>query len=145
VGGRAGPRSAALAALWADEYNTVFATAEECRTRRRVVAEAAEGAGRDPAGLSFSLMTGCLIGDDAAELRKRASRLAAWRGDPEANPDEVLAGLPDAWVVGTASEAVEALLELSAAGVDRVMLQDLLFDDLEMIDLIGREVIPALA
>jgi hypothetical protein len=40
---------------------------------------------------------------------------------------------------------VEDLLELSAAGVDRVMLQDLLFDDLEMIDLIGREVIPALA
>ena len=145
LGGRAGPRSAELAARWADEYNTAFATPDECRSRRLAIMEAAESVGRDPAGMSFSLMTGCLVGADAGELRERARRLAAWRGDPDADPDEFLASLPASWVVGTVDHVVEGLRELRAAGVDRVMLQDLLFEDLDMVDLIGREVIPALA
>lgn len=54
VGGSAGPRGAALAARWADEYNTVFPTAEQARERReRIVAACAE-AGRDP--IPFSAM-----------------------------------------------------------------------------------------
>jgi len=54
VGGSAGPRGAALAARWADEYNTVFATAEQAREQReRIVAACAE-AGRDP--IAFSAM-----------------------------------------------------------------------------------------
>jgi F420-dependent oxidoreductase-like protein len=55
MGGKAGPRAAALAARWADEYNTVFATAEECRERRERIAAACAEAGRDP--IPFSLMT----------------------------------------------------------------------------------------
>jgi len=47
-------------------------------------------------------------------------------------------------VVGDVGQVTEQLRELHAAGVDRVMLQDLLFRDIEMIDLIAREVIPAL-
>src|SRR5215211_723989 len=46
LGGSAGPRSAELAARWADEYNTVFATPEECRSRRLAITEAAERIGR---------------------------------------------------------------------------------------------------
>jgi alkanesulfonate monooxygenase SsuD/methylene tetrahydromethanopterin reductase-like flavin-dependent oxidoreductase (luciferase family) len=38
MGGKAGPRAAALAARWADEYNTAFATLDD--------AAADEGAGR---------------------------------------------------------------------------------------------------
>ena len=34
IGGLAGSTSAQLAARWGDEYNTVFASASECRTRR---------------------------------------------------------------------------------------------------------------
>jgi alkanesulfonate monooxygenase SsuD/methylene tetrahydromethanopterin reductase-like flavin-dependent oxidoreductase (luciferase family) len=45
VGGSAGPRSAALAARFADEYNTVFATADECRRRRAAVARGARREG----------------------------------------------------------------------------------------------------
>jgi alkanesulfonate monooxygenase SsuD/methylene tetrahydromethanopterin reductase-like flavin-dependent oxidoreductase (luciferase family) len=145
LGGRAGPRSAELAARWADEYNTVFATPEECRDRKLAIAQAAERLGRDPAEIGFSLMTGCLVGADAGELRERARALAAWQGDPDADPDQFLASLPDSWVAGTVDRAVEDLRELRAAGVERVMLQDLLFEDLEMVDLIGSEIIPSLA
>src|ERR687888_2402020 len=35
VGGSAGPRAAALAARWADEYNTIYVTPDGARERRR--------------------------------------------------------------------------------------------------------------
>jgi F420-dependent oxidoreductase-like protein len=54
LGGSAGPRGAALAARWADEYNTVNPTVEEARERRERVAAACAEAGRDP--ITFSAM-----------------------------------------------------------------------------------------
>jgi alkanesulfonate monooxygenase SsuD/methylene tetrahydromethanopterin reductase-like flavin-dependent oxidoreductase (luciferase family) len=145
VGGRAGRRSATLAARWADEYNTVNATPDLCRERRGAVAAAWKREGRDPATLRFSVMTGCLVGADADELADRASRLAVWQGEDPADPEGFLDRLPDAWIVGTPAEAIEKLRGLAKAGVDRVMLQHHLYQDTDMVELIGREIIPALA
>jgi alkanesulfonate monooxygenase SsuD/methylene tetrahydromethanopterin reductase-like flavin-dependent oxidoreductase (luciferase family) len=145
IGGSAGPRSATLAARWADEYNTAFATPELCRERRGAVAAAWEREGRDPATLRFSVMTGCLVGADSEELADRARRLAVWRGEDPADPQGFLERLPAAWIVGTPPEAIEKLRQLADAGVDRVMLQHLLHEDTEMVELIGREIIPAVA
>ena len=55
VGGRGGPRSVALAARWADEYNTVSPDRDECRALRGRIAEACEREGREP--LPLSVMT----------------------------------------------------------------------------------------
>ncbi len=49
---------------------------------------------------------------------------------------------PPQWIAGTPEQIVARLRELEAAGVERVMLQHLLHDDLETVDRIGREVIP---
>jgi F420-dependent oxidoreductase-like protein len=103
VGGSAGPRGAALAARWADEYNTVYPTPEQARERRERIAAACARAGRDP--LTFSAM------------------------------------VP---LDGSRDELVQRLRGLADAGVDRVMLQHLAHDDLEAVELVGREVIPAL-
>jgi alkanesulfonate monooxygenase SsuD/methylene tetrahydromethanopterin reductase-like flavin-dependent oxidoreductase (luciferase family) len=145
IGGSAGRRSATLAARWADEYNTVYATPELCRERRRAVAEAWEREGRDPETLRFSVMTGCLVGTDSEQLAERARRLAEWRGEDPSHPERLLEGLPDGWIVGTVAEAIEQLGQLADAGVDRVMLQHHLHQDTEMVELIGREIIPAVA
>ena len=48
VGGRGGPRSIALAARFADEYNTVNKTAEECAEIRAQLDAACAAEGRDP-------------------------------------------------------------------------------------------------
>src|SRR3712207_6289835 len=48
MGGSAKPRGAALAARWADEYNTTFATVEELRSRMARVASACASVGREP-------------------------------------------------------------------------------------------------
>ena len=52
---------------------------------------------------------------------------------------------PPQWIAGTPAQIAEQLRELEAAGVERVMLQHLLHDDLETVDRIGREVIPMLS
>ena len=135
VGGKAGPRSAALAARWADEYNTTFCGPDEARARRERVAEACSREGREP--IPFSLMTGFAVGRDRESLRARAREL---RGD-----DGWLDSPPGGWIVGTVPEVVEQLGALREAGLRRVMLQHLLHTDLETVELIGRELAPAVA
>lgn len=135
LGGKAGPRAVALAARFADEYNTVYPTADEIRERRDNVMRACETAGREP--LRFSIMTGCVIGADEADFRERAARLHAHGGSD----------LPlEAWidqrravaVMGTVEQAAARLQQLGDLGVDRVFLQHLLHDDLDMVALLGR-------
>jgi F420-dependent oxidoreductase-like protein len=130
MGGSAGPRSVALAARYADEYNTPFPTLDAVRTRREAVLRACEQAGRDP--LPFSIMTGVVVGADAAELRERSARLTARTGLPD-----VAAEPPSGWIVGTADSAAEQLAALRDAGVSRVFCQTLLHDDLDAVALIG--------
>jgi F420-dependent oxidoreductase-like protein len=138
IGGNAGPRSAAFAARYADEYNTVFATPAEVRERRAVVERACEQAGRAP--LPFSLMTGVVLGRDRGELEDRARRLAERTGgDASAFPAQP----PSGWIVGTLEEAAGQMAALADAGVHRIMCQHLVHDDLDAVALIGRE-LPAL-
>ena len=146
VGGSAGRGTAEPAARFADEYNTLLADAKECSRRRRRLDEACERVGRDPATMRFSLMTGCLLGADRDELRERARRLLARRGEEHGDPDALIARYRERGVAGTPEEVVERLRELEEAGrVERVMLQHLQHDDLDVVALIGREIAPRLA
>jgi F420-dependent oxidoreductase-like protein len=56
LGGGGGPRSLALAARYADEYNVFHMSEEELREVRSGLDEACESVGRDPADLPLSLM-----------------------------------------------------------------------------------------
>ncbi|MFZ0090002.1 MAG: TIGR03560 family F420-dependent LLM class oxidoreductase [Solirubrobacteraceae bacterium] len=140
IGGAGGPRSAALAARYGDEYNTPFATIDDVHARRSTVLRACEQAGRGP--LPFSIMTGVVVGSDAAELRDRGRRVAERIG---ADADALLAEPPSGWIVGTVDSAIEQLSRLRDAGVSRVMCQHLLHDDLDAIALIGEQLGPAVA
>jgi F420-dependent oxidoreductase-like protein len=131
MGGSAGPRSARLAARFADEYNTIFATPEEVRERRQRIVAACEAAGREP--LPFSMMTGCLLGADEGEVRDRARALAELQGE-----ETDLDSMRSTSIVGTVEQAAERLRDYADAGVERVMLQHLLHRDLDAIELMGR-------
>ena len=135
VGGLGRPRSLALAARFADEYNTVFKTAAECQEVRRDLDSACRREGRDP--IPLSLMTGWLAGSDRADLLDRAGRLAEWRG-ADGGGESFLRSLPESWLTGTLEEIAESLRELAEAGVERVMLQHLLHRDVDAVALIGR-------
>jgi F420-dependent oxidoreductase-like protein len=144
LGGKGGPRSLRLAVALADEYNTVMSTAAEIADVRKRLDEACEAADRDPASLPLSMMTGWLVGADADELRDRASRLVQWKGEGD-DGEAFLADLRPSTIKGTTPEAIEQLRELEQAGLTRIMGQHLLHRDLDAIELLGREIAPALA
>ena len=52
---------------------------------------------------------------------------------------------PERWIMGTVEQAAERLREYEAAGVSRIYLQHLVHRDIEMVELIGRELVPAVA
>jgi F420-dependent oxidoreductase-like protein len=132
MGGQAGPRASALAARYADEYNTVFATPAEIRPRRERIGEACAAIGREP--LPFSLMTAVLVAEDQSDLRRRAERMAAKHGS---DAGTLMSDPPQGWLVGTVETVLEGLAELEEAGVARIMCQQLLHDDLEHVALLG--------
>jgi alkanesulfonate monooxygenase SsuD/methylene tetrahydromethanopterin reductase-like flavin-dependent oxidoreductase (luciferase family) len=135
VGGRARPRSLALAARWADEYNLVMMGSDQCAEAVPRVVEAWRSAGRgDPV---VSLMTGCVIGSDRVDLLERAHRVAEIRGEDAEDPDAYLHVAPEHWLIGTVAEIGGRLRELESLGVHRVMLQYLPHRDLDGVDLIA--------
>jgi F420-dependent oxidoreductase-like protein len=142
MGGNAGPRSAALAAAYADEYNTAFPTEADVRSRRQRIIEACSAAGREP--IPFSIMTALIVGADEAELRDRAGRLLEKTGMDQ-SVDAFLRDPPPAWLVGTVDQLGERLQSLREAGVSRIMCQHLVHEDLDAVALIGRELIPLAA
>jgi alkanesulfonate monooxygenase SsuD/methylene tetrahydromethanopterin reductase-like flavin-dependent oxidoreductase (luciferase family) len=141
VGGSGAPRSAAAAARFADEYNTPFPEPGELASRRAAVARAWSEAGRDPGTMRFSVMTGFLAGRDEGELLDRAGRLADKQAGGNSAREE-LDALPASWIAGTVDVVAERLRGMAGLGVDRVMCQLLLHDDLDQIALIGRELAP---
>jgi alkanesulfonate monooxygenase SsuD/methylene tetrahydromethanopterin reductase-like flavin-dependent oxidoreductase (luciferase family) len=138
LGGSAGRRSAALAARYADEYNTPFPTLDDVTARRGHIKRACADAGREM--LPFSVMTGVLVGADENDLRDRAARLQERSGFANLVDEP-----PSGWIVGTVEAAAEQLSALAAAGVDRVMCQQLLHDDLDAVALLGDQLVPAVA
>jgi alkanesulfonate monooxygenase SsuD/methylene tetrahydromethanopterin reductase-like flavin-dependent oxidoreductase (luciferase family) len=142
VGGSGLSGTLGPAAKWADEYNTVMATPAECAERREKLARACEREGREP--IPLSLMTGCAIGRDETEARERIRRRLE-RAGQQADPDEYKLQRGEATILGTLEEAAERLRAYEDAGIARVMLQHLDHTDLEMVELIGRELAPAVA
>ena len=86
-------------------------------------------AGRDPGSVRFSIMTGAALGRDRAEADERL-RLARERSGLGAGLSYSFHGSPE--------RVVEQLAAFRDAGVDRVMVQFLLHEDVEQIELLGR-------
>jgi F420-dependent oxidoreductase-like protein len=142
VGGSAKPGTAKPAALFADEYNTLFSNLDEVRARIEALDRACEEVGRDPATLRRSLMAPCVLGRDEREVLESARRIGSRFGR---DPQEVLDRYSELGPVGTVEEAAERLRALEQAGIQRVMLQHLAHEDLDTVALIGRELAPAVA
>ena len=135
VGGGAGPKSLALAARWADEYDTVGVPLEELPERHGKLSEAWREAGRDPETARLSLMTTCVAGRDQAEVTERVGRVLAVTGSDD-SVAEVIDARPN-WLLGTVEQLAERLQALEAAGISRVMLQHLDHRDTEMVAVLG--------
>lgn len=141
MGGQAGPKAAKLAASFADEYNSIGAGTEELPERLAGLDAACERIERDPATLTRSMMTVCLVGVTEQDVLERTGRMMDKAG-AEGDPKEFLESRSDGWVAGTVEQVRDRLGQLEELGIERIMLQHLVHDDLEMISLIGDELVP---
>jgi F420-dependent oxidoreductase-like protein len=138
IGGAAKPRSLSLAARYATEYNTLYVLPEQAAERRGKLMAACEAASRDP--IRFSVMTVIVSGRDDAEVRDRARALAEKMGH---DTEQLLSAPPSGWIIGTTEQAIEQLSALRDVGVDRIVCQQLVHDDLDHVALIGDVLSPA--
>ena len=79
-----------------------------------------------------------MIGADQAEYDERVRALQGLGRGQEPNPETMIAG-------HASSRSLARLHEYEEAGVERIFLQHLAHRDIEMVELIGREIVPAVA
>jgi len=131
LGGKGGPRSARLAAAYADEYNTSFVSAEIMRGVHDGVRRACEQDGRDPSTLVYSAGQVLCCGRTEAEVARRAAAIG-----------REVAELRQNGLAGSPAEVLEKLGGLADNGADRFYLQVLDLEDLDHLGLVAQEVLP---
>ena len=140
VGGSGSPRSYRIAARYADEFNLSSSGPDRAREAYAAVDAACEAIGRDPATVARSTMAGVLIGRNEAEFNDRVARAVQSFGAGD-DDDTWLSERLERWITGTPDRAREAVHRYAEAGIERIMLQDFLPWDLDMIDVIGEALI----
>ncbi|HEV8545103.1 MAG TPA: TIGR03560 family F420-dependent LLM class oxidoreductase [Candidatus Limnocylindrales bacterium] len=136
VGGGGSPRSMRIAARFADEFNLSSSSPAQAREKFVALEAACRAAGRDPGTITKSTMAGVLIGRDDAELKRRTGDLLAVFGNGD-DGEEWLQERAQRWVYGTPDQARAQVAQFADAGTERIMLQDFVPWDLEMIDLMA--------
>jgi len=138
LGGDGGPRLARLVATYADEFNRQSATPDRLREAYGRIATACAEAGRDPETVVRSAMVGVLVAETESDLRERVQQQIAMLGGGGADAETWLRERTGRWIIGTPDAARQVIESLEAAGAQRIMLQDFLPRDLEMVTLLGR-------
>jgi F420-dependent oxidoreductase-like protein len=136
TGGEGSPRSMRIAARYVDEFNLSSSSPETAEAKFAELRAACEAIGRDPDTMGRSVMAGVLIGRDEAELARRKTALLAAFGN-ESGGEAWFRTRRPRWVLGTPEQARAMVARFEAAGAERIMLQDFLPRDLDMVDLMA--------
>ena len=131
VGGNGFTRTLALVARYAREWNANFLPPDEFSRANRHLDELLAAAGRAPESVRRSMMTGCIFSRTEAGLTKKV----------EARGRSIAALRERGMIVATEADVIEQLEQLSAAGVQRVMLQWLELDDIQGLEDLARVVL----
>jgi alkanesulfonate monooxygenase len=132
IGGLGPRRTPQLAARFASEFNMFAPRPEQFEERVGAVHAACREAGRDPDSLRLSVVQALAVGHDEGAARTRAEKLGRALDDIRAND----AG-------GTPTEVIARLRGWAEKGVVRVYLQLMDINDVEQVELVGTEVLPA--
>jgi len=141
VGGEGSPRGFRLAARYADEFNLTSSAPERAVERYAALDAACRAVDREPSAITHSAMVGAMVGADEAEVARRRAALLGALGVAEEKASAWYEARKGRWILGTPDEARAMVRRFADAGVERIMLQDFLPRDLEMVDLMGRELI----
>ena len=133
IGGKGKRRTPALTARYADEFNVPFDSVESSRSLFARVRQACEEAGRDPDQLICSNALVLCVGNDEAELARRAAAIGREVGE-----------LRESGLAGTPQEVLDRLGAYAEAGSSRAYVQVLDLGDLDHLDLVAEAVLPHL-
>lgn len=128
-GTRTTPR---LAARFATEFNVPFPSPDGWREACGRVRDACDALGRDPEDLRYTAAQVVCCGADRAEFLRRAAAIGR-------EPDELAAN----GACGLVADVRERLARFAELGAERVYLQVLDIDDVDHLELIASEVMPA--
>jgi alkanesulfonate monooxygenase SsuD/methylene tetrahydromethanopterin reductase-like flavin-dependent oxidoreductase (luciferase family) len=141
VGGRGERRTMRVAAELGDEWNVTRVTLDDYPRKLDVLAAHGAAVGRDPASIRRSVMVPIVVGRTRAEV---AARLARGRACFPRVPETEAEWRAQSFLFGSPDEVVRDLGRWRALGVTRVMLQCLDMDDLDALEVVARDVLPAL-
>ena len=121
MGGEGGPRSRAIAARYADEYNLYACPPEQFRRIRDETRSETEAAGRDPDSIVWTSASTALAAHSDSDYRRLLEELAELAGQPSDRIEQVYEerGYPH----GPGSKAAEMIAALEEAGCERFFPQ----------------------
>ena len=148
IGTTGAGRMLRIVARYADEWDVPGLTSPVAyRARRERLVAYCHDINREPGEIRRCVSTAYLIGRNAEELRRRGEAmqqlipdLAAF--DPDIVPEVLRA---DGWMVGTPDQIIVHLQALADEGVQRVMFQHNDQTDFDALELLARDVMPAVA
>jgi len=132
MGGGGQKRTPRLAAAYANEYNMPFGSVAATREAFGRVRDAVAQAGRASSSMTYSCAQVVCCGRTAAETERRAAAIG-----------REVTELAENGLAGTPDEIIGKIGEFAAAGAQRLYLQVLDLTDIEHLELIAAEVLPA--
>ncbi len=146
LGGKGARRTIPLVAREAAEWNLSRLDADMFRQGREMLEQCCRDIGRDPTTIRRSVMTTYIIGRDRDELRERALKLREVLPSLKGlGAEQVLEKMQQQAFVGGPEEIASQMREHAKLGVDLFMLQHFVLDDAAALELLAKEVIPAVA
>ncbi len=141
IGARGEQRALRIVAEHADEWNTTRVTFEDYGIKRAALERHCKAVGRDPATIRRSLMLPVIVGRSEADTARRRDRA---RASFPRLPEDATGWRSAGFLHGSPEDVVEDLARWRELGIQRVMLQMIDQEDLAAIELIAREILPAL-
>ena len=147
VGGTGVKRTLRIVARYADHWNAVSISLADYGQRVAALEGYCKEIGRKPSAIKRSLMAGFVLGRHAAEIEQRYENVARYispeqRGAAGPSRDALLAR---GWFIGTPEQAVAQMRRWQEAGVQEIMLQHHDHEDIRVLELIAKEIMPKVA
>jgi len=146
VGGNGPKRTLPLAARFADIWNCQPATVEEFQELSEMLDALLKNEGRQPSDVRRTLMQQAICwrdNDEKERLAKSVREIIIPFG--EMRTDEVFENLKknmSGSVFGSPQDLIDALNSYAEAGVDEIILQWFLFDNIEGLQVLAEDVLP---
>ena len=146
VGGSGPKRTLPLVARYADRWNASGLTAAEARERNAVLDQLLEEEGRQPGAVQRTMMKAIVCGRSEAEYEERLRGLRRQSGNADLPQGDLLERVRtrSKGIVGTPPEVAEQIRAYAEAGIEEIMAQFFVVDDLDGLRVLAEEVLPLL-